>query len=83
MIKKFNGFLPLPNGEPLECDIEIDLEPTPIDEEFMETVQRIHERLCRVFGISLQVVGTPDGTHYSPTGPVVDSTMAERDKEDQ
>lgn len=83
MIQKFNGFLPLPNGEPIECDIEIDVEPTPLDEDFMETVQHIHEKLCKVFEISLQVVGTLDGTHYSPTGPVVEGTLAEKCEEDR
>lgn len=83
MIKKFNGVIPLPSGEVLDCDIEIDTTDFPLPSEesvraFNDEVRKMHERIK-----TLQVIGTPDGTHYQPSGPVVDSTMAERCEEDQ
>lgn len=80
MIKKVKGSISLQNGEFLDCDIEIDWKPVLPDEEFVAEQTRWLNEIIEKFRIPQQIV--LDGS-YIPTGPVVDSTLAERDEDEQ
>lgn len=79
MIKKFNGHLALPSGKLIKCQGEIDIESAPIDEELQEKTRRFNEAI-RKLRTPASIVISCDGS-YVPTGPVVDSTLAEKDEE--
>jgi hypothetical protein len=82
MIKKFNGHLALPNGKRIECQGEINENPVLTDEEFLVEQTRKFNEAIKKFQIPTQIVISFDGS-YAPTGPVVDSTLAEKDEEKQ
>lgn len=79
MIKKFNGHLALPNSKTIECQGEIDEQSVPIDEEFLAEQTRKCNEIIKKFRIPTSIVISSDGS-YIPTGPVVDSTIAEKDE---
>lgn len=80
MIEKVNGQLRLPSGKALDGDIEIEEETKILDDNFMDFVENMHQKICKIFEISYQIV--IDGS-YVPSGPVIDSTLAESSEEDQ
>jgi hypothetical protein len=81
MIKKFNGHLALPSGKLIECQGEIDIEPAPIDDELLEKTQHFNDAIKKL-RTPTQIIVSFDGS-YVPTGPVVDSTLAEKDEGEQ
>lgn len=82
MIKKFNGHLALPSGKLIECQGEIDGQPAPTDEGFLAERTRRFNEVIRKLRTPTQIVISFDGS-YVPTGPVVDSTLTEKDEEEQ
>lgn len=80
MIKKFNGYLALPSGKLIECSGEIDERPVLADEEFMAEQTRRFNEIIKKFQIPTQIVISFDGS-YIPSGPVVESTLAEKGEE--
>lgn len=78
MIREFNGHLALPSGKLIECRGEIDEQPAPIDDELQEKTRRFNE-VIRKLRTPTQIIVSFDGS-YVPTGPVVDSTLAEKDE---
>lgn len=87
MIKKFNGHLALPGGKLIECQGEIDEQPVPIDEKDAEQTRQALRELTKktlrdMVDVALEVsLAEEQGIHrHMPTGPVVDSTLAERDE---
>ena len=81
MIKKFNGHLALPSGKLIECQGEIDEQPVPTDDDLLEKARHFNEAI-RKLRTSTSIVISFDGS-YVPTGPVVDSTLTEKDEEEQ
>lgn len=82
MIEKFKGGLGLPSGKVIDCDIEIDVEPLPLDPEFIEQTRNLREVIEKVKQTVFYVALGDDGIHR-PTGPIVDSTLAEESEEGQ
>jgi len=83
VIKKVKGAISLPSGELfLGGDIEIDEQPEPLDEEFLAEQTRVFNEIIKRFQIPTQIVVSLDGS-YIPTGPVVESTLAEKVREKQ
>lgn len=87
MIKKFNGHLALPSGKLIVCQGEIDENPAPIDEEDAEQTRQALRELTKktlrdMVSVALEVsLAEEHGIHrHMPTGPVVDSTLAEKDE---
>lgn len=78
MIKKVKGAISLPNGELfLDGDIEIEEQPVPIDAEFIEQTRNLREIVRKVQQTVITMVLGDDSVHR-PTGPIVESTIAER-----
>jgi hypothetical protein len=83
MIKsKVTGFIDLGNGPidlgngPIEVHGEAVTTPPLLDPEFMEQTRNLKEAIERVKRTVIKVAIGDDGIHV-PTGPVVDSTIAE------
>lgn len=70
IIKKINGQLVLLGGETIDCDLEID------DISCILNAWRNARGTANTFQISEQHVATT----FVPTGPVIDSTLAEKDE---
>jgi hypothetical protein len=51
----------------------------PFDDMTTEWVRRI----CSVLQIPAQLIGTPNSNIYTPTGAVIEGTLAEKDEEDR
>lgn len=78
MIKKVKGAISLPSGELfLDGDIEIDEQPAPLDAEFIEQTRNFNEVVKKALRQRIDIVMVEDGIHR-PTGPIVESTLAER-----
>ncbi len=83
MIKSnITGYIDLGAG-PIECEIDATTDlPLPSSEavqEFNDEVRRMWERI-RTFKVSMGIVGD---SNYEPTGPIVESTLAEDCEEGQ
>lgn len=81
MIKKFNGHLALPSGKLIECRGEIDEQPMLSDDELQEKTRHFNDAIKKL-RTPTQIVVSFDGS-YVPTGPVVDSTLTEKNEERQ
>lgn len=82
MIKKVKGAISLQNGEFLDGDIEIEEQPALLDAEFIEQTRNFNEVVKKALRQTIDIVMVEDGIHR-PTGPIVESTIAEKDKEKQ
>lgn len=78
MIKKVKGAIFLPSGELfLDGDIEIEEQPVPLDEEFIEQTRNFKGIVEKALRQRIDIVMVEDGIHR-PTGPIVESTIAEK-----
>lgn len=81
MIKKVKGAISLPSGELfLDGDIEIDEQPVPLDAEFIEQTRNFKGIVEKALRQKIDIVMVEDDI-YRPTGPIVESTLAEKDRE--
>lgn len=82
MIKKVKGAISLPSGELfLDGDIEIDEQPALLDEEFIEQTRNFKGIVKKALRQRIDVVMVEDDI-YRPTGPIVESTLAEKSEEE-
>jgi hypothetical protein len=81
MIEKVKGAISLPSGELfLDGDLEIEEQPVLSDEEFIEQARNLRETIKKAQQRVIHILLDGDSVH-GPTGPIVDSTLAERDEE--
>lgn len=78
MTKKVKGAIFLPNGELfLDGDIEIEERPVPSDAEFIEQTRNFKGIVEKALRQTIDIVMV-EGDIYRPTGPIVESTIAEK-----
>lgn len=83
MIKKVKGAIFLPSGELfLDGDIEIEEQPALLDEEFIEQTRNFKGIVEKALRQRIDIVMVEDGIHR-PTGPIVESTIAEKGEGEQ